>query len=97
VQTAGALVLARGPPPARRRTSRTRGTGPTRGRNGLDGIVESDVQPVDPETPVADLFARCANSPFPVPVTDEDGKLLGVISKVTLLAALGSLNGNGGL
>jgi glycine betaine/proline transport system ATP-binding protein len=69
-----------GPPAARRHTRRTRGTSPTRGRNGLDRIVESDVQPVDPETPVADLFARCAKS-LPVPVTDEDGKLLGVIPR----------------
>jgi glycine betaine/proline transport system ATP-binding protein len=83
-----------GPPAARRRTRRTRGTGPTRGQERADGIVESDVRPVDPETPVADLFARCAKSPFPVPVTDEDGKLLGLVPKVTSLAALGRLNGN---
>lgn len=65
------------------------------GRNDLDGLVETDTEPVDPETAVADLFTRCAESPFPVPVTGEDGKLLGVIPRVTLLAALGSLTGNG--
>jgi glycine betaine/proline transport system ATP-binding protein len=63
------------------------------GRNDLDGLIDEDVQPVDPDTAVADLFTRCAESPFPVPVADGDGKLLGVIPRVTLLAALGNLNG----
>jgi glycine betaine/proline transport system ATP-binding protein len=66
------------------------------GRNDLDGLIDDDVQPVDPDTAVADLFTRCAESPFPVPVADGDGKLLGVIPRVTLLAALGSLNGGNG-
>jgi glycine betaine/proline transport system ATP-binding protein len=65
------------------------------GKNSLDGLIDADMQPVDPDTAVADLFTRCAESPFPVPVTDGDGKLLGVIPRVTLLAALGNLNGNG--
>jgi glycine betaine/proline transport system ATP-binding protein len=65
------------------------------GRTDLEGLVDEDVQPVDPDTAVADLFTRCAESPFPVPVADGDGKLLGVIPRVTLLAALGNLNGNG--
>ncbi|MGH3375035.1 MAG: quaternary amine ABC transporter ATP-binding protein [Actinoallomurus sp.] len=64
------------------------------GQNDLDGLIETDTQPVDPDTAVADLFTRCAESPFPVPVADEDGKLLGVIPRVTLLAALGNLTGN---
>jgi glycine betaine/proline transport system ATP-binding protein len=65
------------------------------GRTDLDGLVDEDVQPVDPDTAVADLFTRCAESPFPVPVSDGDGKLLGVIPRVTLLAALGNVTGNG--
>jgi glycine betaine/proline transport system ATP-binding protein len=65
------------------------------GRNDLEGLLDTDTQPVDPDTAVADLFTRCAESPYPVPVADEDGKLLGVIPRVTLLAALGNLTGNG--
>jgi glycine betaine/proline transport system ATP-binding protein len=64
------------------------------GKADLDGLIDDDVQPVDPNTAVADLFTRCAESPFPVPVADGDGKLLGVIPRVTLLAALGNLTGN---
>jgi glycine betaine/proline transport system ATP-binding protein len=65
------------------------------GRNTLDGIVEDGYHAVDPDTAVADLFTLSAESPLPVPVTDGNGKLLGVIPRVTLLAALGNLNGNG--
>ncbi|WP_433179314.1 quaternary amine ABC transporter ATP-binding protein [Actinoallomurus sp. CA-150999] len=65
------------------------------GRNTLDGIVEKGYHAVDPDTAVADLFTLSAESPLPVPVTDGNGKLLGVIPRVTLLAALGNLNGNG--
>ena len=59
----------------------------------LDGLIDpEDLEPVAPDTPVADLFARCAESDLPVPVTDEGGALVGVIPRVTLLAALGAIN-----
>jgi glycine betaine/proline transport system ATP-binding protein len=60
----------------------------------LDELIDDDLEPVPPDTAVADLFARCAESPLPVPVTDESGTLLGVIPRVTLLAALGAVNGH---
>ncbi|MFD0903611.1 quaternary amine ABC transporter ATP-binding protein [Actinomadura sediminis] len=63
------------------------------GVDKLDGLIDAeDPEPVAPDTPVAELFARCAESDLPVPVTDEDGTLLGVIPRVTLLAALGAIN-----
>ncbi|GAA0545291.1 quaternary amine ABC transporter ATP-binding protein [Actinomadura livida] len=59
----------------------------------LDGLIDpEDPEPVSPDTPVADLFVRCAESDLPVPVADEEGTLVGVIPRVTLLAALGSIN-----
>ncbi|MEU5993999.1 glycine betaine/L-proline ABC transporter ATP-binding protein [Spirillospora sp. NPDC047418] len=59
----------------------------------LDGLIDpEDPEPVAPDTPVADLFVRVAESDLPVPVADEDGTLLGVIPRVTLLAALGAIN-----
>ncbi|MEV5828614.1 glycine betaine/L-proline ABC transporter ATP-binding protein [Spirillospora sp. NPDC052242] len=63
------------------------------GVDKLDGLIDAeDPEPVPPDTPVAELFARCAESDLPVPVADEDGTLLGVIPRVTLLAALGAIN-----
>ncbi|MBE1532041.1 quaternary amine ABC transporter ATP-binding protein [Actinomadura algeriensis] len=63
------------------------------GVDRLDGLIDAEEpEPVSPDTPVAELFARCAESDLPVPVADEDGTLLGVIPRVTLLAALGAIN-----
>ncbi|WP_019632067.1 quaternary amine ABC transporter ATP-binding protein [Actinomadura atramentaria] len=63
------------------------------GGRSLDELIDpEDVAPVRPDTPVADLFARAAESDLPLPVTDEHGVLLGVIPRVTLLAALGAIN-----
>ncbi|TDE30974.1 glycine betaine/L-proline ABC transporter ATP-binding protein [Actinomadura sp. 6K520] len=59
----------------------------------LDGLIDpEDPEPVSPGTPVAELFVRCAESDLPVPVADEDGTLVGVIPRVTLLTALGAIN-----
>jgi glycine betaine/proline transport system ATP-binding protein len=59
-----------------------------------EDILTDPANDFDPDTTVAEVFTRCAESPFPVPVADGDGKLLGVIPRVTLLAALDNLNGN---
>ena len=49
--------------------------------------TESMVQ-VSESTPVAELFAPSAQSPVPLVVTDDDGRLRGVVPRVGLLAAL---------
>ncbi|MFC4563657.1 glycine betaine/L-proline ABC transporter ATP-binding protein [Nocardiopsis mangrovi] len=72
-------------------------------RNGvteLDGLIDADIERVHPDTAVADLFAQAAESPYPLAVVDDDERLVGVIPRVTLLAALapgnnGNGNGNG--
>ncbi|MGH3654801.1 quaternary amine ABC transporter ATP-binding protein [Glutamicibacter sp.] len=45
---------------------------------------------VDADTALIDLFIPSVESPLPVTVTDAEGRLLGVIPRVTLLAALAS-------
>ncbi|HEY1175685.1 MAG TPA: glycine betaine/L-proline ABC transporter ATP-binding protein [Phytomonospora sp.] len=45
---------------------------------------------VHPDTPVADLIAPCASTPLPLAVVGDDGRLAGVIPRVTLLRALGT-------
>jgi glycine betaine/proline transport system ATP-binding protein len=62
-----------------------------RGRDGLDGLVLPAVT-VAPDVPVADLFAASADSPTALAVVD-GRRLLGVIPRVTLLSALGSVGG----
>ncbi|HEX6967826.1 MAG TPA: glycine betaine/L-proline ABC transporter ATP-binding protein [Micromonosporaceae bacterium] len=64
------------------------------GRQNLHGIVSAeDVRTVTIDTPVADLFSVCADSPHPVAVVDAGGRLAGVIPRITLLSALGSIGG----
>ena len=45
---------------------------------------------VAPDVAVADLFGASAESATALAVVDEDGRLRGVIPRVTLLAALGA-------
>ncbi|WP_308042642.1 glycine betaine/L-proline ABC transporter ATP-binding protein [Micromonospora sp. PLK6-60] len=64
------------------------------GRQSLDGHVRTDhVRTVRHDTAVADLFGECAESVHPVAVLDDRDRLAGVIPRITLLSALGSLTG----
>ncbi|MGO2030680.1 MAG: quaternary amine ABC transporter ATP-binding protein [Glutamicibacter ardleyensis] len=58
-----------------------------------ESTITSRIQPlesVNRDTPLIDLFVPSVESPLPVTVTDEEHRLLGVIPRVTLLAALAS-------
>ena len=58
------------------------------GAENLVGRVDTSLTSVSADTPLADVFAPAAESPLPVPVTDEQGRLVGVIPRVTLLEAM---------
>jgi len=59
-------------------------------RRGVETLPVSDepVAQVAPETPLAELFADAAASRAPLAVVGEDGRVQGVIPRVTLLSAL---------
>ena len=60
-----------------------------------ESSIESKIQPletVNRDTPLSELFVPAVESPLPVSVTDSEGRLLGVIPRVTLLAALAQTN-----
>lgn len=58
------------------------------GKETLDGLVDTSLSSVSIDTPLADVFAPSSESPLPVPVTDEKGRLVGVIPRATLLEAM---------
>ena len=61
-------------------------------RNGattLDSIIKPVLQSVREDEVLMNLFVPAVESPLPLAVTDADGRLVGVIPRVTLLAALG--------
>ncbi|WP_344594382.1 glycine betaine/L-proline ABC transporter ATP-binding protein [Actinomadura vinacea] len=92
-QTSAAFVVGRDRKLVGKVTGTTVADAVQDGVQTLDELIDpEDLEPVAPDTPVADLFARCAESDLPVPVADADGILLGVIPRVTLLAALGTIN-----
>ncbi|WIE80542.1 glycine betaine/L-proline ABC transporter ATP-binding protein [Curtobacterium sp. MCSS17_016] len=61
------------------------------GDTNLDAIVNTEYARVTPDTSLTDLFELAVESPLPIAVVDAEGRLLGVVPRVTLLAALGNV------
>lgn len=57
----------------------------------LASAVRNGIEPVTPDTALNDLFGRAVESPIPLPVVDDAGRLVGALPRVTLLAALGNV------
>jgi glycine betaine/proline transport system ATP-binding protein len=58
------------------------------GKDNLDSIIHKDISTVSPDTAIEDLMQYFINSKYPVAVTDEENKLLGIIFKVSVLAGI---------
>ena len=61
------------------------------GRTDLRALVRSGRPAVHVDDPLTDVVERAVESPVPVPVIDDAGRLVGTIPRVTLLAALGDV------
>ena len=66
------------------------------GETDLTTIVRHDMATIGPDAHLTDLFELAVESPLPVAVIDDAERLLGVIPRVTLLAALGNIPANTG-
>ena len=53
----------------------------------LDGIITNDIQTVDKDMPMNEIFNIIHDAPIPIAVV-EDGRLLGVIVRGSVIAAL---------
>ncbi|KQQ03880.1 MULTISPECIES: quaternary amine ABC transporter ATP-binding protein [unclassified Rathayibacter] len=62
----------------------------------LSAVVVSDVVTVSPDTALSEIIEPAVESALPVAVVDADGRLLGAIPRVTLLAALGNITSHTG-
>jgi len=60
-----------------------------KGESSLASIIKPVPQKVDENEVLMNLFIPSVESPVPLAVTDAEGRLTGVIPRVTLLAALG--------
>ncbi|WP_416380827.1 betaine/proline/choline family ABC transporter ATP-binding protein [Georgenia sp. H159] len=59
-----------------------------RGDATLEQVVRPDTSAVSPDTPLSEMFAPAAEARLPLAVTDEDGRLVGVVPRVTMLEAM---------
>ncbi|WP_245571009.1 quaternary amine ABC transporter ATP-binding protein [Glaciibacter superstes] len=66
------------------------------GERDLTAAVRTEVATVDGDAHLTDLFELSVESELPVAVLDDKQRLLGVIPRVTLLAALGNVSSNTG-
>ncbi|WP_241986421.1 quaternary amine ABC transporter ATP-binding protein [Cryobacterium psychrophilum] len=66
------------------------------GETDLRKIILDNAVSVSPDTPLVDLVEPSVESAMAIAVVDEKKRLLGVIPRVTLLAALGNVNTNTG-
>ncbi len=55
---------------------------------GIADILRQDYYTADPETYMQDLLPMATNTKFPLAVTDENNKLLGIIVRVSVLSGL---------
>ena len=64
------------------------------GDTELRGIIRDDATMVSPDTALVDLVEPSVGSDLPIAVVDVKNRLLGVIPRVTLLAAIGNVTTN---
>ncbi|MCP2638420.1 glycine betaine/L-proline ABC transporter ATP-binding protein [Microbacterium sp. HD4P20] len=62
------------------------------GSSDLRALVSRTQPVVGPDEPLTDVVERSVESPVPIAVVDDAGRLLGTIPRVTLLAALGNVD-----
>ncbi len=59
-------------------------------KNNLDEIIDDNVSITQPDTPIADLFATAVTNKYPIAVVDEYHKLLGILTRGTVIAEVKS-------
>jgi glycine betaine/proline transport system ATP-binding protein len=59
-----------------------------RQRTSVGQLVTNEYKAVDADTPLSEICRLVGRNSVPLGVTDSDGKLLGVVPRATLLAAL---------
>lgn len=62
----------------------------------LTAIINRTVTTASPDALLTDIVEASLESPLPIAVVDDEGRLLGVVPRVTLLAALGNVSNSTG-
>ena len=67
-------------------------SGVRRGDRDLQALLDTDLHTVSPDDLLTDMLEASIESPYPLAVVDPGGRLLGMLPRVTLLAALGNID-----
>ncbi len=67
-----------------------------RGERSLEAAISDDHPVVGADEHLSELFESAVESQLPLAVVDDQGRLLGAVPRVTLLAALGNVSSNTG-
>ena len=54
----------------------------------IAGMIQTDVPTTGPDTLVADIMPIAAEAPYPIGVVDDDGQLMGIVTKANVLSSL---------
>ncbi|NIK11617.1 quaternary amine ABC transporter ATP-binding protein [Alkalibacillus almallahensis] len=54
----------------------------------MEDVLKQDIHKTTPDTPLNDLIGIAVETKYPIVVLDEDNKLLGIISRVSILSGL---------
>ncbi|MBN9151495.1 MAG: glycine betaine/L-proline ABC transporter ATP-binding protein [Cryobacterium sp.] len=68
----------------------------TNKQTALESAIDTEVAAVTGDIALADLYEVAVENDLPIAVVDDDRRLLGVIPRVTLLAALGNIDTTNG-
>lgn len=59
-----------------------------KGERALDAIIDRDILTVGPDTVLNELFEPSVDSTMPLPVVNDEGRLIGVVPRVALLSSM---------
>ncbi len=59
----------------------------------IEAVIDDSVPRSKPETPIAELYAAAAETSVPIVVENEDGRMMGIVPRISLLAALSGEDG----
>lgn len=96
LQTSAAFVLGRGRKLVGAVRDRDVMKLVTNKQTELESAIDTDVAAVSGDIALADLYEVAVENDLPIAVIDDERRLLGVIPRVTLLAALGNIDTSNG-
>ena len=59
-----------------------------RGEPDLSSVLETDLYVASPETPIGDLLVSAMNARYPIIIQDDEGRLMGLLDRATILAEM---------